>query len=303
VFINISEFQDCQDDVVQSFENHEMPPSYYAKLTTFANGGFELAVTLPSAMSHHRTTEPFSGKFGAIVHQIDKRRENEPTEEQKAAANLVRSVRRSRQKIRHTIKALEADHMLTLTYRENMQDVEKLKADFKRFARMMLARFPDWKYVCVRETQERGALHLHIAVKGRQPLNYIRKCWYMAIGGSVSDTGADTLGAINVRAPSRFSGRQGKSVKWKVEKLAGYLTKYLGKELEGASEHHAKRYWHSKTIVKPECKKFWLGATNFRDAIVEAHNLVYDRGADGLSIWAADDWKNIWISGGGLCPF
>lgn len=281
----------------------DVPPSYWAKLSTFPNGGFELAVTLPPSLSHHKTKQPFKGAFGSVVYPLDKRRETEQTEEERAASNLARSVRRSRQKVRHTIKALEADHMLTLTYRENMQDDDKLKVDFKKFVRMMVARFPDWKYVAVKETQERGALHLHLAVKGRQPLNYLRKCWYIALGGSVTDSGEDTKGAINVRAPSRFSGRQGKSARWKVEKLAGYLTKYLGKEFEGADAHHAKRYWHSKTIVKVVVQKFWLGATNFRDAIIESHNLVHGRGASNLSIWAADDWKNIWISGSDYCPF
>lgn len=293
---NIQESNSCQ-------AGFEVPPSYWAKLTTFNSGGFELAVTLPKSMSHHRDNSPFSTHFGAVCHNRDTSQKTELTEEQKAAANLARSVRRSRQKVRHTIKALEADHMLTLTYRENMQDVDKLKADFKRFVRMMVARYPQWRYVAVKETQERGALHLHIAVKGRQPLNYIRKCWYVSIGGNIDDTGENTKGAINVRAPSRFSGRQGKSAKWKVEKLAGYLTKYLGKEFEGADTHHAKRYWHSKGIEGITVVKFWLGATNFKDAIIETHNLVHGRGASNLSIWAADDWQNIWISGSELCPF
>jgi len=290
-----------QDNICNFSEGQDFPPSYWAKLTTFKNGNFEFAVTLPAPLSHHKSFAPFNSAFGAVVHPRFKEKA-ELTDEQKKAANLARSVRRSRQKVRHTIKALEADHMLTLTYRENMQDIDRLKADFKRFVRMMVARFPAWQYVAVRETQERGALHLHLAVKGRQPLNYIRKCWYISIGGSSEDVGESTKGAINVRAPSRFSGRQGKSVKWKVQKLAGYLTKYLAKDIEGV-EHYSKRYWHSKGIEGMQVYKFWLGATNFRDAIVESHNLVHGRGASDLSVWASDDWQNIWISGGGLCPF
>lgn len=276
-------------------------PAYWAKLTTFDNGGFEFAVSLPKSFSHHRHIE-FSNSFGSVSHVFDKP-DVVVSEEERRAANLRRSVRRSRQKVRHTVKALNADHMLTLTYRENMQDIDRLKSDFKRFVRMMVARFPLWQYCAVRETQERGALHLHIAVKGRQPLNYIRTCWYIAIGGSASDKGEFTKGAINVRAPSRFSGRQGKSVKWKVEKLAGYLTKYLGKEFEGASEHNSKRFWHSNGIDGVKVEKFWLGATNFKDAIIECHDLVHGRGASNLTIWAADSWQNIWLSGSDLCPF
>lgn len=284
---------------INPFTGQEIPPSYWAKLTTFKSGAFEFAVTLPPVLQHHKYNEP-DNTFSETIRQPKQR--HELTDEEKRAVNLARSVRRSRQKVRQTIKALEADHMLTLTYRENMQDVDRLKADFKRFVRMMTARFPEWRYVAVRETQERGALHLHLAVKGRQPLNYIRKCWYVAIGGNIDDAGENTKGAINVRAPSRFAGRKGKSVRWKNSKLAGYLTKYLGKEIE-TMEHRSKRYWQSKHIDGKEVFKFWLSATNFKDAIVEAHDLVHGRGAGDLSMWAADDWKNIYISGEGLCPF
>jgi len=145
--------------ITNSFTGQDIPPSYWAKLTTFKSGAFELAVTLPPSLGHHRTQEVFKTSFGAEVRSYPKDKP-EQSEEDKAAANLARSVRRSRQKVRHTIKALEADHMLTLTYRENMQDIVRLKAYFKRFVRMMVARFPEWKYCAVRETQERGALHL-----------------------------------------------------------------------------------------------------------------------------------------------
>ncbi|MEQ1915406.1 MAG: hypothetical protein ABL856_01630 [Gallionella sp.] len=295
--IDISDLSECQAPPSFSPEN---APSYWAKLTTFKNGSFELAVTLPSPLDHHKVEEPYRGALGDSVQPMQLRKEV-MTPEEKEAANKARSVRRSRQTVRHTIKALEADHMLTLTYRENMQDVDRLKADFKRFVRLVTAKHPDWRYVAVKETQERGALHLHLAVKGRQDIRYLLRCWYIAIGGSIHDTGADTKGAVNVRAPHKRWRSGGKA--WKCDKLAGYLTKYLGKEIEAMSLHHAKRYWSSRTIEKPTVVKFWLGATNFKDAIVESHNFVYHRGANDLSLWAADDWQNIWISGGGLCPF
>jgi hypothetical protein len=282
----------------KDFHSQEIVPDYWAKLTTFNNGTFELAVVRPLSLTHHNHHEPYKGKFGAVYYPPERKEYNE---EERAKSNLARSVRRSRQRVRHLIKSLEANHMLTFTYRENMQDADKLKADWAKFIRMMSARYPSWAYVCIRETQERGALHLHVAVKGRQDLKYMRKCWYIAIGGTVSDSGENTKGAVNIRAPNKRWGSGGKS--WRVNKLAGYLTKYLGKEMEGLEEHHSKRYWNSKSIDAPVVQKFWLGATNFKDAIVETHDFVYNRGASDLSIWASDDWKNILISGGGLCPF
>jgi hypothetical protein len=60
-------------------------------------------------MSHHRDNSPFSNHFGAVSHAHETSQKTEHTEEQKAAANLARSVRRSHQKVRNTIKAPEAD--------------------------------------------------------------------------------------------------------------------------------------------------------------------------------------------------
>lgn len=281
-----------------NFNSQDIVPSYWGKLTTFNNGSFEFAVVRPPSLTHHKHQEPYKGKFGAVFYSPERKAYNE---EERAKSNLARSVRRSRQRVRHLIKSLEANHMLTFTYRENMQDADKLKSDWARFVRMFTARYPDWRYVCIRETQERGALHLHVAVKGRQDVKYLRRCWYIAIGGSVSDTGENTKGAVNIRAPHKRWGSGGKT--WRVQKLAAYLTKYLGKEMEGLDEHYSKRYWHSKSIDAPVVQKFWLGASNFNDAIVETHDFVYGRGATDLSIWASDDWQNILITGGGLCPF
>jgi hypothetical protein len=66
----------------------------------------------------------------------------------------------------------------------------------------------DWPYVAVREVQERGALHMHIACVGKQDLPLIRACWYVALGGSEFDGGENVLGQIDVQSQKRrFSGK------------------------------------------------------------------------------------------------
>lgn len=59
-------------------------------------------------------------------------------------------------------------------------------------------------------------------------------------------------------------------------------------------------HWHSDKIEKPEVIKFWLGASSFLEAIQESHDFVHSRGAHNMSMWAADDWCNLWISGDGV---
>lgn len=296
---------------------------FWAKMTKFKSGHFEMSVISPR---HVPTPEVkvyvpkgCAVSFDSITvnpsdfprPQVTIRARKVLPDEERAkqdAENLARTVRRARQKVRHLIKAFGADHMLTFTYRHNMESVEQLKADWKRFLRLMRGRYPDWQFVCIREKQERGAYHLHVAVKGKQDIRWILRCWYLAIGMEWEvvqawyvhhqPIGEKTLGAVNVRAPQKRWGGNGSS--WRPEKLAGYLTKYLGKEFQEASEHYSMRYWHSKGIEKPQVVRFWMGAQNISEAIYEAHDMVYYKGAENLSLWKPDDWNNLYISGDGL---
>ena len=61
--------------------------------------------------------------------------------------NELRAIRRARSRMRHLILAANADHLLTLTYRENMIDFERSCADLTRFLRLMRVSLPGWAYI------------------------------------------------------------------------------------------------------------------------------------------------------------
>lgn len=204
--------------------------------------------------------------------------------ERKDTENLARSIRRAKQGIRWLIQRMEADHMVTLTYRENMMDIDRLKKDFDQFRRLVVARYPDWKYVVIREQQDRGSLHMHIAVKGRQNIDYLRYCWYKVLG-CMGASGADALGSVNVRAPSKRWG--GKGYQWRQDKLAGYLSKYLHKGFDLA-EHSSKRYWSSKRLPQANIQRFWLGSQNVTEMILDSINIAMLSGME--------DWPNFYQS-------
>jgi hypothetical protein len=311
VYINNAISNVCQDT------------RFWAKFTKFKSGQFEMSVIRPRLLPEGGEVHLHAGRdcvssFGGTPDYdapyapvMPRKCFVELTEEERAAKdtqNLERTVRRARGAIRRLIKSLEADHMLTFSYRENMQDVDRLKADWKKFLRLMRGRYPKWQFVAIREKQERGAYHLHVAVKGKQDIKWLLRCWLVAIGQDWDDVqqwyvhglalGDKSLGAVNVRAPSKRWGEEGK--RWRPEKLAGYLTKYLGKEFQEISEHYSMRYWHSKGIVKPQVVKFWLGATQFGSAVHEAHDFCFYKGAVNISLWGADDWENLYISGDGI---
>jgi hypothetical protein len=238
--------------------------------------------------------------------------------------NKGRSRRRAKQSVRWLLKAMKADHLLTLTYRDNMEDLARLQRDFQKFSRLVRVRYPHWKYVCVRERQERGAWHLHIGISGRGDVHWLRRCWLMALGHRVrfeyGEKGKRKLiamvkdgrewrdarpeevrGNIDLRAPSKRWGMPGQ--KWDTEKLAAYMTKYMHKNFDDIET--GRRYWPAKGIERPEPVKFWLAAASFDAAVKEAHDMIRERYSAGrLVIWSSDDMTRIWFSGSGIdCPF
>jgi hypothetical protein len=144
----------------------------------------------------------------------------------------------------------------------------------------------------VLEKQERGSLHIHLAVQGKQDIRWLLRCWLIPIGQPLDDVngwftdgiklGERSLGAVNVEPPKKRWG--GAHKQWKRDKLSGYLTKYIGKEFEEADKH-AKKYWHSRNVQKSEIERFWLKAKTYAEAVIEAHDLVYYTGATSLSMW------------------
>lgn len=158
-----------------------------------------------------------------------KRGESENSEQ-----NQLDAAKRAKKQVRLRCKAIGADRMITLTYRENMTDKQRLKKDFDALRRR-LGKLGDFHYVAVAERQKRGAWHLHVAVKGRQNYRILRAIWRGIVG--------QNNGNIDVRNPFREKGLR--------HKLASYLCKYMTKDF---AEHavNEKRYWTSRGIAIPE---------------------------------------------------
>ncbi|MDD5299919.1 MAG: hypothetical protein PHD65_05420 [Gallionella sp.] len=274
-------------------------PEYRAKLVTIANGQYEVSVTPANTISVINARMGFNPLLDCP------RREREPAEqEERDIENRQRATKRARQNVRHLVKAAFADHMLTFNYRENVTDRAAVVKDWHEFVRLFRIRFPDWTYLAVLEKQERGSYHIHVAVKGRQNIKWALRCWLKAIGQPAEEIndwynngnklGTRSLGNVDVQAPKARWG--GTHKLWKRDKLSSYLTKYIGKEFDESTKG-AKKYWASRNIEKPVTERFWLKATNFLEAIKEAHDLIYSRRADNISMWADASAGVVWITG------
>jgi len=134
------------------------------------------------------------------------------------------------------------DYMVTLTARENIEDRDRFGAMVSEFQRQVKIHLPVWDTITILEKQERGAWHAHLAVKGWQKLELLRKLWQGVCGGK-------GMGAVNVRPPK--GNNKGKHLQWDMVKLAGYLCKYISKAVGEDHIFDKKTYWHTRGIDNP----------------------------------------------------
>lgn len=207
-------------------------------------------------------------------------------ESENREANEDDAGRRAKKNVRHCCKAIGADRMVTLTYRENMTDREQALKHWKAFCRR-LGRVKDFHYVAVIEEQERGALHFHVAVSGRQSYALLRSIWQSILG---TDVEGRQMGQVNVRDPHRFGfGMKG------AHKLASYIAKYCGKEMN-SRDLNQKRYFRSRGVVVPEVEVWRLGCTNMLDACKAAFAAVHGHVLDGLQTWCNNALGVVYLS-------
>jgi len=193
--------------------------AYRVVFRNYGQGDAEATITI---------AEPSNRKKGSHRTPSD----DEPSVE-KLAENTKRAVARAKTTIRRTIMAARLDHLLTLTYRENVQDTQRGWSDLVKFIRLVRAHIPNWPYVAVMELQERGAIHFHLAVSGRQDVALLRRLWHSVIGGE--------NGNIDMQY---FRGSKAR--------LAKYLAKYISKDLAEGKARGVHRYKRSRGVEVPE---------------------------------------------------
>jgi hypothetical protein len=157
---------------------------------------------------------------------------------------LLKSIRRAKTQVRRKCLSMCADRLLTLTFRENVQDIDEAWTCFKYFNTLMRWRYTErWQYVVVPEYQQRGAVHFHLAISGYYDVNTVRKLWRRAVG--------HREGNIDITSPKRA-----KKNSWNPRRVANYVSKYITKE--ETTEFNRRRYASGGSIELPEAKTGWL---------------------------------------------
>lgn len=167
------------------------------------------------------------------------------------------SLNRSKRQIRRTIWANlnKYSKFMTLTYAENMQDIERFYYDFKMMMKTLKRKGVALKYLYVLEYQERGAIHCHMIIFNDEyiPWQTLRQAW-----------GKGNIDIHQIRH---------------IKNLGSYVCKYLTKDT--LAEYNSKSYSVSRGLQKSvETKISPEDGANINQAIKFENSLVYQNTFD-----------------------
>lgn len=212
----------------------------------------------------HLTSQPEGNVWSVTIHdfgkpwvemswgKVDARpgKKGEKGRSRNREQNEIRARGRAKGVIRKKCLTIGADHLVTLTYRANVENRDRVLHDLERLRRALSRAGCAMPYVAVLERQQRGAVHSHLAVKGFQDVRLLRRCWYKIVGKA--------QGQVNVKGP-----RPGTSP----VKLARYLSKYISKDLDSQPrEFEEHRYFCSLGIAVPTERYHFVLVRHARDS-------------------------------------
>jgi hypothetical protein len=260
---------------------YEEPFHFQLKIQPFKNGGFEGIVRWVDAQKQ------------ADMQNIPRRRGERLPPEERSQESLERSRTRARQKVRHHVKNIMANRLVTLTKRETEETgfstPEEWQNDWARFCRVYKKYFPNQPFMFVAVLEQHKVsdhFHLHIATysKEKMPLEIMRRIWWDICGGR-------GMGNIDIKRIKQ-DGHHGTA------RIARYLSKYISKGFDAIERFNKKRYWVSDREL-PEARKVWLRSRNLSDAISE----VWERapgliqfGMDGGGFFIFPDQSGFWFA-------
>lgn len=125
-------------------------------------------------------------------------------------------------------------HMV-LTYKENMQDIDKADKHFKYCMAKLRNIYPSLKYLATREYQERGAVHYHVLLNQRVDYKKASEIWKHGYIYLVSHKNKIAAVLYVLKYISKEVGEERMTTKKGYTKKAYLSSQGLKRELEGCT--------------------------------------------------------------------
>lgn len=170
-----------------------------------------------------------------------------PVEIKKEKTIDIKNINRARFELQRIVKANEKEFktFVTLTFEENITDIEKANKMFNSFRTYIKRLKNDFKYVCVPEFQKRGAVHYHLLTnidyndiqllsqEEKKLWNKSSKQWQ--VGKNIK---AWNKGYTLVKKIDNYN-------------IIGYISKYMTKDIDNRL-WGKRRYLCSQNLIKPK---------------------------------------------------
>ncbi len=151
------------------------------------------------------------------------------TTDETKTENRKKTAIRARATVRRMVNANpHLNKFLTLTYAENVTDIDRARYDFDKFVKRVKTRFSAFQYICIPEFQKRGAVHFHLLCN----LPYV----------NVDELAREVWGHGFIRI-NRIDH---------VDNVGAYVTKYMTKDSIDERLTGKKCYTMSKGLNEPQ---------------------------------------------------
>lgn len=186
-------------------------------------------------------------------------REIEGREEENKRRSATRSMTEVRQLVLTNFTTDESK-FFTITFEENITDVERANREFKKYIQKLRRRFGnEFKYLAVIEFQKRGAVHYHVLFDENFPLVPVTRRKAEELKGK---------GKLNEKYPVKENLEEIWGNGWvSIEKighvndLGKYLIKYMIKDFGDERLRGKKNFFGSRNLIRPE------KITDYKEAI------------------------------------
>lgn len=164
--------------------------------------------------------------------------------------NIQNSMKKARDYLKNNFDGSDNEIFVTLTYADEMRDMNKLKKDYDYFWKRLKKQYQDLEYLYVVEMQEnRKSLHLHILLKDPKhsklfiPHEEIERLW---------NKGIIWVSRINMKDTIQLLSKENKDEKTAIGRVITYMTK---PETKLSVPRHKNIYSKSNGIVNPKTSK------------------------------------------------